>query len=69
MKNNEKHLFRRKIGTRIISLLLTVLVIFFAVPYVAYAETAEALNNLAGEEETTLLSYGEEAAVGGAERR
>ena len=67
MKNNENHLFRRKIGTRIISLLLTVLVIFFAVPYVAYAETAEALNNLAGEEETTLLSYGKEAAVGGAE--
>ena len=67
MQNNVKHLFRNKIGTRIISLFLTILILFFAIPSIVYAETAEALKNLADEDEAALLSYGEESAIGGAE--
>ena len=61
MKNNVKTLFRLKTSTRLISLILTLLILFFAVPSVVYAETAEALKSSDNAE--ALLSEGEDSTV------
>ena len=56
MENNTKYLFKSKLTTRLISLFLTLLIIFFAVPSIIYAEAADAIGNLGKEDGTALLS-------------
>jgi len=59
MENYVNHRFGCKITTKLICLFLTLLIIFFAVPSIVYAETAEALGSLGREEESAALSDGE----------
>ena len=56
MENNTKSLFKNKLTTKLISLFLTLLIIFFAVPSIIYAEAAEAIMGLGSEEAASFLS-------------
>ena len=47
---NISSLFRAKLTTKLISLFLTLLIIFFSIPSIVYAETAEALSGLGSDE-------------------
>ena len=55
---NISSLFRAKLTTKLISLFLTLLIIFFSIPSIVYAETAEALSKL-GADETASASDSE----------
>ena len=74
MKNGISNLFssiirqssRLKIGTRVLSLLLSVILIFYVIPSVVYAEIAnafestdsgESISDAAGEEQVNIYDY------------
>lgn len=65
MENNTKSLFKNKLTTKLISLFLTLLIIFFAVSSIIYAEAAEAIMGLGGEEAASSLSDND-TSLGGA---
>ncbi len=51
MENYTKNQFRGKLTTKLITLFLTLLIIFLAIPSIVYAETAEAISSLVGDSE------------------
>ena len=54
MEKNVNYSAKSKIATKIISMFLTLLIIFFAIPSIVYVEAAEAIENLGNGDEETL---------------
>ena len=64
MENNVKYFFRNQTIVKIISFFLTLLIIFFAVPSIIYAEALEALKADKSDEPSSIFFGSEEEASG-----